>query len=134
MLIYLIRATFTGALMYPPLALIAWPALAIGIVMRCAAIETPFKAKELLVFIPLLFTAALIAFGTIFYLPRGISDEIWREIIPLGILVNQLVVSAEIVRLLRDIRVAAAGILLFLFCLSAMAAFEASMAVTNAWL
>ena len=134
MFLYLIRATIEGTLFFPPIAIVAWPALIASCIMRLSS-ERPFGHRELWLGLPLVFPALLIAFGTVFDLPHGhVPEDSWQERTILVVLGADLLTCGIIVWRLRDMRVIAALWLLFLCCLSVVAGFEACMCVTNRWL
>ena len=133
MLSYLIEATLRGALVYAPVAPVAWLSLAIGIASRLGG-DVPLQRRDALAFIPLLLTVLLIGYGSAFAVEQGHPPPFRRQMIILCILGGQAVVSGFILRLLPGRRIAAFGVLVFEGCLSAVAGLEAAMSVTNRWL
>lgn len=133
MLSYLIEATLKGALVYPPVAPVAWLSLAIGIVSRMGS-DVPLQRRDAVALTPLLLTVLLVVYGRAFAVEQGHPPPFRREMIIIFILGLQAVVSGFILWLLPGRRISAFGLLVFQGCLSAVAGLEAAMSVTNRWL
>ena len=134
MLEYMIRAPFQDVFGFPPTCLVAIVSFLIAIPARLQA-ETPFRSRELLLGIPLVFTVWLIVHGTVFSLQYDHAPEPnWKTHLIELILLMHVVVSGFTIWRLKGLRVYATSVTLFLTCFVLMAAFEAMMSVTNLWI
>ena len=132
MLDYLIKATLIIALGFP-LGPVTWSCVMAAIVLRLSK-PVPFRRQDLFPFFPFLITAAILAYGTVFAYEGGIAPDLSRQTPILILLGFQVVVSGVLVWLSRETRVATTFFMIFAFCFSLPAAFEASMSVANRWL
>jgi len=133
MCLYLVDSVISG-MMYPPVALVAWPALALAFSARSMT-EEKFRRRELLLLIGFVVPVLLILYGAIFATDeRGVSAQAWRSQIPLALICLPLLMTVCVVIKLRGMRFIAISLGIFQMCLTLILALEATMAVINVWL
>ncbi|RCS41108.1 hypothetical protein DTL42_21250 [Bremerella cremea] len=133
MLPYMVRATLSIALASPftPVFLVL---LGLAVVIRSHTPVT-WHPREMVVLLPLLVTVALIVFGEVMALKHGIGPLwSWQQLTIRALLLSQIVMSGAILWGLKGLRISCLFLLLFEFCLSLAAGFEAAMSVSNRWL
>ncbi|MCG6158479.1 hypothetical protein [Rubinisphaera margarita] len=134
MFLYLLVETITTTFTFA--ALISWPSLFIGIGLWSIN-ESPTASNPLtkaLVFSPSLCTLALLVYGGAFSV-NSIPDDVDSRLnIVYLLFAYQLIWSGLLIWILNEIRLATLSFMILQACLSYVAVFFVSMAVTNRWI